>query len=82
MWVGHFLDSNTTARGYRRTKIWSRLITWDSEIAAGELLSVHAEARLEHMGLRPLSWWFFDDGVPHWYACLERIPGSTATWRD
>lgn len=51
MWVGHFLDSNTAARGYRRTKIWSRLITWDSEIAAGDLLSIHAEARLEHMGL-------------------------------
>jgi len=35
------------------------------------------------MGLRPLStWWFFDDPVPYWYACLEWIPGSTATWRD
>lgn len=42
----------------------------------------HAEARLEQMGLRPLSWWFFGDQVQYWYACLEWIPGSTATWRD
>lgn len=85
MQVGHFLESHTSVRGYRRTTIWSRLIEWPTgmDIADDVRVLGYAEDRLKRMGLRPLStWWFFDDPVPYWYACLEWIPGSTATWRD
>ncbi len=85
MQVGYFLESHTSVRGYRRTTIWSRLIEWPTgmDIADDVRVLGYAEDRLKRMGLRPLStWWFFDDPVPYWYACLERIPGSTATWRD
>jgi len=81
MRVGHFVESNTASRGYRRTEVWSRQIEWPSRIADDRVLS-HAEARLERMGLHPLAWWFFDDGTPYWYSCLERIPGSAGTCRD
>lgn len=84
MRVGHYLESHTCGRGYRRTTIWSRLIEWPADADLADDVSVlgHAEARLEQMGLRPLSWWFFDGEVRYWYACLEWVPGSTATWRD
>jgi hypothetical protein len=81
MRVGHYVESNTAARGYRRTQVWSRQIEWPSTISDDRVL-IYAEARLEQMGLRPLAWWFFDDGVRSWYSCLEWIPGSTGTWRD
>ena len=78
------MECNTSTRGYRRTLVWAREIVWDEELdLRSDALYEAATARLERMGLRALIWWFCDwQDEPYWYAVLERIPGSTGTWRD
>lgn len=73
-----------------RTLVWEREWIFDHEypLNSDELQAV-AEANLASIGYRTVDgeWWPWSEKTPphahtQWYAVLERIPGSLASWRE
>lgn len=85
MRVTRHYEYSSKNRPYRRTLVWAREFTWAATTLHSDRLQELATAHLQRMGHRAMAgiWWLMNDtDKPHWYAVLERIPDSTASWRD
>lgn len=86
MRVTRHYEYSSKNRPYSRTQVWARDFTWTATELHSDRLRELAIAHLQRMGHRTVdgAWWLMDDAddEPHWYAVLERIPDSTASWRD
>jgi hypothetical protein len=87
MGVSHWLEHSSPDSPDDRTLIWAREFVWDED--GDDAVQELAEKALESIGYRPLGWWLFttpeDDyypNEPYWHSVVERIPGSTRSWRD
>lgn len=89
MGVSYNFEYSSTNRPFSRNLVWAREFVWDDcPLEAAEKIAM---IRLHKIGYQPLGWWVFDTtkegdgagaGVPYLYTVLERIPGSTASWKD
>ena len=97
VFAGHMVVTRTVEfrsarRGTSRAVVFERRFDWPARDLTDDALRRDAESALAGMGWRPCngSWWYLDaagwapgcERSDHWYALLERIPGSTAGWRD
>jgi hypothetical protein len=90
MCVEYHMEYASETRPFTRTLIWDRHWTFDREYPLhNDDLQAVAVANLASIGYRAVGgeWWpCADKHPPHdtveWYAVLERIPESTAGWRD